>query len=179
MQSTRLLLWSLVLVSAARADEIPTRHSRLEQLMKSVPFPEAVEGQPFDFTLDLANGKKLDSKSLRGRVVLLDFWATWCGPCVQEIPSVKALYDKYHSRGLEIVGVSFDMKTETATDFVKKKKIPWPQYVASKPNLEAAIMRRIGISGIPTFFLIGPDGRLVTKEARGRFEELIVPLLSP
>jgi thiol-disulfide isomerase/thioredoxin len=102
-------------------------------------------------------------------VVLVDFWATWCGPCVAEIPNMIEQYSKYHAKGFEIVGVSLDEDREARVQFVGEKKIPWP-VLFEKSEGEGwrhPLATYYGITGIPQLILIGRDGNVITLNARG------------
>ncbi len=129
----------------------------------------ALVGQPMEITGTLLNGQPFDQKSLAGKVVLVDFWATWCGPCVAEIPNVLAQYEKYRGQGFEVVGVSLDEDREALEKFVAEQKVPWP-VLYEKPQGEGwqhPLATYYGISGIPTVILIGRDGKVITLNARG------------
>lgn len=124
--------------------------------------------QPVDLAFTAVDGRAVDMKALRGKVVLVDFWATWCGPCIAELPNVKAVYSKYHDKGFEIVGISLDRATDRQKllDFVAKEEMPWPQHYDGKYwQNEYAV--KYGIRGIPAMFLIDQNGRIVTTSARG------------
>ena len=126
-------------------------------------------GQPMEISGTLLSGKPFDQKSLAGKVVLVDFWATWCGPCVAEIPNVIEQYEKYRDQGFEVVGVSLDEDREALEKFVAEQKIPWP-ILYEKPEGEGwrhPLATFYGISGIPTVILIGRDGNVITLNARG------------
>lgn len=140
-------------------------------------------GKPFevDFS-DAITGTKVNSASLKGKVVVIDFWATWCGPCVGEMPKMKALYAKYKDKGVEFIGVSLDAPRDQGgfdklKDFVKDNKIEWPQYYEGKPSA-SDFATGWGIKSIPTVFAVDADGNLATTEARGKLEELIPELLA-
>ena len=139
-------------------------------------------GHPMEITGTLLNGQPFDQKSLAGKVVLVDFWATWCGPCVAEIPNVLAQYEKYHDKGFEVVGISLDEDRETLAKFVTDQKIPWP-ILYEKPGGEGwrhPLATYYGISGIPTVILIGRDGNVVTLNARGeKLGEALDKLFKP
>ena len=126
----------------------------------------ALPGNPMEISGTLLDGRPFDPKSLAGKVVLVDFWATWCGPCVAEIPNMLTQYDKYRDRGFEVVGISLDEEKEAVEGFVKEKKIPWPILYAGK-GWKDPVAAHYGISGIPQLILIGRDGKVVTLNARG------------
>jgi peroxiredoxin len=103
------------------------------------------------------DGKKIDLKELRGKVVLLDFWATWCGPCVGKIPEIKQLYQAGHDRGLEVLGISLDDDREKLAAFLKKNDLPWPQDFDGK-GWDNEISSRFGVHAIPQVWLIDRQG---------------------
>ncbi|MFM8803102.1 MAG: TlpA family protein disulfide reductase [Planctomycetia bacterium] len=129
----------------------------------------SLPGNPMEITGTLLNGKKFDQKSLAGKVVLVDFWATWCGPCVAEIPNVLEQYEKYHKDGFEVVGISLDQDREALEKFVDEQKIPWPILFEETEgeSWQHPLATFYGISGIPTVILIGRDGNVITLNARG------------
>jgi thiol-disulfide isomerase/thioredoxin len=126
----------------------------------------SLPGNPMEIKGDLLDGKPFDPKSLAGKVVLVDFWATWCGPCVAEIPNVREQYEKYHDKGFEVIGISLDEEKEKVDAFVTEHKIPWPIIYAGK-GWEDPVAQFYGISGIPQLILIGRDGKVITLNARG------------
>ncbi len=129
-----------------------------------------VIGSPVEIAGPTLDGQTFDLASYRGKVVMVDFWATWCGPCVAELPNVKKVYEKHHDRGLEIVGVSFDYERDTLTKFVKTKAVPWPQIFFEGPDKQGwdnPIGRKYGIDGIPMTLVIDRDGNLADYDLRG------------
>lgn len=114
---------------------------------------------------DLA-GQPLSLEQYKGKVVLVDFWATWCGPCVAELPNVLAAYQKYHDRGFEIIGISLDKSRDELTAFIKEHKMAWPQYFDGL-GWKNKLAQQYGINSIPATFLVGPDGKIVAKGLRG------------
>ena len=143
---------------------------------------EAV-GKPFpiDFT-DATTGTPVNAASLKGKVVVVDFWATWCGPCVAEMPKMKDLYAKYRDKGVEFVGISLDSSRDQGgfdklKAFVADNKIPWPQFYQGN-GWESEFSRSWGINSIPAVFIVDAAGNLASTEARGRLEEMIPELLA-
>lgn len=118
------------------------------------------EGQPVE---------KLNIKSLEGKVVLVDCWATWCGPCLMEIPNMLKQYEKYHEKGFEIIGYSCDRELDALLKFVIKENPPWiiGSTVLSEKQEMKNYLNYYGISGIPTMILIGRDGKVISTKARG------------
>lgn len=138
----------------------------------------AAVGQPApEFSLTDLGGKPLDLSAYRGRVVLLDFWATWCSPCLKEIPHFVELQNKFRGRGLQIIGISLDDDAASVRKFYEKLKMNYPVALG-----DAALAERYGgILGLPVGFVIGCDGRIKSRHAGETdvsvFEREIVPLL--
>ena len=106
------------------------------------------------------DGRKVDTAKMKGEVVLVDFWATDCGPCVAELPGVKAAYDKFHDQGFEVIGISCDTDKAKLERFLKEKGYPWPQYFDGKQQEENKFTQQFGIDGIPHMFLLDKNGIL-------------------
>ena len=104
-------------------------------------------------------------EDFKGKYVLIDFWATWCAPCVAELPNQQAAYAKYHSKGLEIVAISLDETRQAVVDFIKTRKIPWKQIHNASSGGD--LVDLYGISTIPATFLVDPEGKIVRLDLRG------------
>lgn len=127
---------------------------------------ERLLASPLDLRFTALDGRAVDLTTLRGKVVLLDFWATWCGPCIAELPNVLEVYRKYHAQGFEIVGISFDEDRQALEQFVARRQMPWPQFFDGK-GWGNQYGRMFGIRGIPAMWLLDETGRVVDRAARG------------
>jgi len=111
------------------------------------------------------DGRDVDLSKMQGKVVLVDFWATWCGPCVAELPHVRDAYEKLHPKGFEIVGISFDQEKEALEKFVSREKMSWPQFFDGA-GWQNQFGREFGINSIPTMWLVDKKG--VLRDMNGR-----------
>jgi peroxiredoxin len=128
-------------------------------------------GKPFpDFVLTDLGGTAHHLADYRGKVLLLDCWATWCPPCVEEMPDIKAAYQAYQARGFEILAVSLDDDLDKLRRYVADHGLGWPQCCDGKA-WSSAIAEPFGLTSLPAAFVIGPDGSLIARDLRG--EELI------
>jgi thiol-disulfide isomerase/thioredoxin len=121
---------------------------------------------PFPFTAKDLDGHPLSLAQYRGKVVLLDFWATWCPPCVAEMPDIIAAYRKYHAGGFDIVGLSLDESQSALGGFIQRNHMPWRQVFGGR-NFESPIPRQYGVIAIPFSLLIGRDGKISAVAEHG------------
>ena len=134
-------------------------------------------GKPLDMKFTAVDGREVDLSQMKGKVVLIDFWATWCGPCVREIPSVKKTYDELHKQGFEIIGISMDSDKKKLESFLAKNEMPWPQFFDGK-GWKTSLAQEHGISSIPAMWLVDKKGNLVDQNARSGLEEKVKKYLS-
>jgi len=120
-----------------------------------------------DFSVKDLNGNPLSVGALKGKVVLVDFWATWCGPCRAELPNVIATYKKFHAQGFEVIGVSLDSDRDKLDAFLKKQDgMTWAQFFDGQ-GWSNALAAKYGVESIPFTVLIGTDGKIIGTELRG------------
>ena len=137
----------------------------------------ALREKPLEVSFTALDGSKVDLADLRGKVVLIDFWATWCPPCVEEVPEVVEAYKKFKDRGFEIIGISLDEDKDVLVKFTKEHGMTWPQFFDGK-GWENSIAKRFKIQSVPTMWLIDREGKLADASPRGRLEEAIGALLA-
>ena len=140
-------------------------------------------GKPFVFKFnDAVTGKEVSNETLKGKVLVIDFWATWCGPCVADMPKMKTLYAEFNPKGVEFVGISLDQPEDKGgltklKEFVAKNDIAWPQYFQGN-FWQSEFSSSWGINSIPALFVVDADGNLVSINARGKLEELMKSLIA-
>ena len=125
------------------------------------------------------NGKPFNVQSLKGKVVLISFWATWCPPCLVEIPNMKNVYEKYKEKGFEIVGYSIDSSVDALKVFVERDKSPWIS-LSRRLSIEAKLedfSKTYNITDVPAVFLLDKEGKLVSMRAQGEELEKILEKL--
>ncbi len=132
-----------------------------------------------DFQEKDVDGKALSPSNYKGKVLLVDFWATWCGPCMFELPNVIKAYEKYHDKGFEIIGVSLDESEVKLKSFLKDKNITWQQYFDGS-RWENKLAQKYGVEGIPATFLIDGEGKIIGRNLRGeQLEQALTTALHP
>lgn len=122
------------------------------------------------FTLKDMKGNTVTLESLKGKVVFLDFWATWCGPCKEEFPELDALYKKYGKDGFEVIGISVDKSESNVAEFLKKRPVSFTILT----NTKGDVAESYGLPGMPTGFIIGKDG--VIKYRHAGFSRAFLPV---
>lgn len=144
-------------------------------------------GKPFELSFEEAtSGEPIDMSMLRGKVVVIDFWATWCGPCIAEMPHMKKLYAAYKDKGVEFVGISLDAPRNEddpskdglvkLRDWVAANDVTWPQYYQGN-GWQSEFSSGWKIRSIPAIFVVDQEGRLHSPNARGKLDEMIPEML--
>lgn len=166
VEASRLLLQTVRPIFAASKDEKISDYTIGFDIHLNAL---ALIGQELEFEAVLLDGTKIDLKDYRGKVILLDYWNTGCGPCLGEFPMMKAMYENYHDKGFEIIGFSVDEDVEQLTTFIKKEELPWlnaSEVLSKKQNLPDS-REKYDINAYPTSILIGRDGKVIRADARG------------
>ncbi len=127
---------------------------------------QALESTPLDWKFTAVDGKPVDLAAWRGKLVLVDFWASWCPDCLREMPDVLAAYRKYHDQGFEVVGVSMDRDKDAMLAFLKKHNIPWPQQYDGLA-WDSSVATKYGVKGIPEMWLLDRNGHVIATGVHG------------
>ena len=125
--------------------------------------PQEVVAAP-EFSLPDLAGKTVHLKALRGKLVLLNFWATWCGPCREEMPGMERLFRAYQDKGFAVVAVNLHESVKTVRPFVQELKLSFPTVL----DVEGSVSREYGVRALPVTFLVGRDGNIVWRAIGGR-----------
>jgi thiol-disulfide isomerase/thioredoxin len=139
-------------------------------------------GKVFELHGATVTNKPLDWKKYRGKVVLIDFFATWCGPCREEVPGILKCYKAFHKRGFEVVAISIDRERKAIEDYVEKEKLPWVILLDRNEarGTDKSMATYYGIFALPQMILVGKDGKVVALNARGdELRKKLEALLGP
>ena len=142
------------------------------------PIGQPVSLEFHSFTGDDKPGPLVSLSSLKGKVVLIDFWATWCPPCIAEMPAILATYKKLHSKGFEVLGVSLDDEKDALSKFLKEHDMPWPQYFNPK-GVDNEVATQFGVTIVPALLLVDKQGKLVSVSmSAAKLEAEVAELLA-
>ncbi|NPD93211.1 TlpA family protein disulfide reductase [Xylanibacter muris] len=159
----------LLIAISVKAQDNDARYAT-ELIKPGTPAPEFIISG-----IDNTASKPL--KELRGKYVVLDFWATWCPDCRKEIPVMKAMYDEYASKGIEFIGISFDKDSAVLNKYIKDNGIQWIQHCEYKPWKETKISADYNIKWIPSIYLLDKEGKVMlatvmTEKLKKKLEEI-------
>ncbi|MFN7811332.1 MAG: TlpA family protein disulfide reductase [Planctomycetia bacterium] len=159
----------LPLFAASQDPLVRVQAEEGEAVLRRLSLP----GKPLRLAGTQFDGTEFDRKPLAGKVVLVDFWATWCRPCVAEIPNLLALREKYGPHGFEVVGISLDDDRDDVEAFLAERKLPWPLLYSGKGTRDPLAVH-YGIRSIPQLFVVGRDGNVLSIDARGEKLEALL-----
>jgi len=134
---------------------------------KKDPFQELL-GQTFHLKGHSIDGRPLDMSQFEGKVVLVDFWATWCGPCRAEFPNLLRNWDKHHDDGFEVIAISIDRDLSTLGKYMAAENPPWTVVADHSPKTQVPMATRYGVRSIPRFILLDRDGTVASVNCRGK-----------
>jgi thiol-disulfide isomerase/thioredoxin len=166
---------NIVYMKAMLYDQVFNEPAKAAELVKQLKAAAAakkmraslVVGAKFpDFNEKDVAGKPMSIANDKGKVVLVDFWATWCGPCRAELPNVLGTYNKYHDKGFEIIGISLDQDQARLADFTKSMNMTWPQ-IFDGQGWQNKLAVKYGIESIPATFLLDGEGKIIGRDLRG------------
>jgi len=178
------------LAEGATAEQIGTAYQRLAEKYPDTPDGQNAAalasvlphlGKTFDLEFDeFSTGRRVTTASLRGKVVVVDFWATWCLPCIESLPRMQAAYEKYRAKGVEFIGVSLDEPEENGgkkalTDFLASNEMPWPQFYTDG---DPTVPTKFGIRQIPTIFILDRSGVVRTVDGHRLLERTLEQLVN-
>ena len=188
---TNALLYTM-LVSAAQGASGEQQKAMANEILKAEGAPAGAKtlaqhilkgtrpyrlGAPVEIRFTALDGQEVDLANLKGKVVLVNFWSTTCGPCLAELPALKAAYERWHPQGFEIVGIALDDKEGPLRRFIKEKGLAWPQHFDGK-GWGSQFAMKYGVFSIPTMWLVDRQGNLRDVNARGNLEDRIQALLN-
>ncbi len=180
MQVRRIDLWQRInpAKAAALRDEMASSPDpKIAAAAQGRQAQQALGDAPLDWRLPALDGTSIDLAALRGKVVLIQFWASWCPDCAREMPTVLNTYRQFHDAGLEIVGISLDRDKDALLATVRKKGITWPQFYDAK-GWDNELAVRYGVRGIPELWLVDTGGKVVATGVQvGQLASMIPPLL--
>jgi thiol-disulfide isomerase/thioredoxin len=147
-----------VLQESDKANRVEITRNAEAQLKR-----DSLIGNELKLSFTAFDGTKVDLKDLRGKIVLIDFWATWCVPCMRELPGLRNLYAKYKDKGVSVIGISLDGDKKALSKFLTSKGLPWPTYFDGK-GFENQFAQRYAVRGIPQLWVINKQGKLVSTD---------------
>jgi thiol-disulfide isomerase/thioredoxin len=161
--------WRVAAISAERED-VETTIDFEQPFNPNVRPPDPAQqwlGQSVAIAGITLDGRRVSLQDYKGKVVLIDFWATWCGPCIKEMPNIYQNYTKYHDAGFEVLAISLDEEMPELQAFLAKENPPWLVLADKHPQNRESMSQKYKIQAIPTLLLVGPDGKVLDVDCRG------------
>jgi len=184
-----ILLGAVIMLTAVSLAMIISIHQQVEAEAK-IKSSLAIGAKFPDFSVQDLAGQPLSIATGKGKLVLINFWATWCAPCVAELPTLEKVYAKYHHQGFDIIGVNVDRNKDKLTDFLKAQALPWPEYFQDHGPAESRIISlglpsdnelaaKCGVGGVPCNFLLDHNGTILGVDLReDEFETAVAHALA-
>lgn len=182
-------LWGQLMIVAQNTDDPKHAAKILDEIVASPADDETKEhakgmlraqaalNRPLEIAFTATDGSAVDVQKMKGKVVLLDFWASWCGPCIASLPEVTKLYDDYHEKGLEILGINLDKDRKAMDSAIQKFRIPWKQHYDGQ-GWGNKFALQYNVTAIPAMWLVDKRGILRTMNAREDLETKVKELLA-
>ncbi|AXT30718.1 TlpA family protein disulfide reductase [Pseudoalteromonas tunicata] len=154
------------------------KNDKISNLLTSIPFPTIFVGEQYNFSLNLIGGEQYKSQDNIGKVVLIDFYGTWCAPCKKAWPILRDLRNKYSEDEFQILGVSLQDSKDTVLELIKNESLTWPQALFEDEFSVGAVFKKLGFNGVPHYLLVDQSGVLVGQIKSENLDQEIKKLIN-